>query len=272
MDRVEKILMLGVLGVAMAFVAVLAFESGPGPEGTKTDGDERTSIVADGVSEGASGTAQEASSSRSLNEMLGPNVEAGGGSQAEAGEGSDTRGSGTSGEDAPGTEADSEGPTGGIEFPGDAFEFSSPSADGNQATTSMYWYHGEFRVYQVRNGDTLEGILRKHCGYSGPRTMRRVQMLNEDLNLNKLSVGQEILLPVDLLRGSMNGLRKPSTEARQVSRSSSSSGAAVENAPAVAPQPGPAPAAQPAVASRSYKVQSGDNFWSIAPSRGRQQR
>jgi hypothetical protein len=97
MDRVEKILMLGVLGVAMAFVAVLAFESGPGPEGTKTDGDERTSIVADGVSEGASGTAQEASSSRSLNEMLGPNVEAGGGSQAEAGEGSDTRGSGTSG-------------------------------------------------------------------------------------------------------------------------------------------------------------------------------
>ncbi|PIE22184.1 MAG: hypothetical protein CSA62_13970 [Planctomycetota bacterium] len=252
MDRVEKLLMLGVLGIALAIVAVLAFESGAEakPKAKNTD-----SIVNAPQGERAGRSLKEDEEAQPeeqvLTDLLGLDAKKKTPSLAES-------------EDSP------------------AMVKSIKLDDKSSAkvSPSMYWCEEKFGSYVVGRGDSLDRILQRYCGFAGPKTKRRIEMLNEGVDWRRLRPGQRILIPVELLHGSNAGLerswagasvnatpsvsRSSSSLARQSRQTPSPKTGAEDRSPQLAPKGGAAAGEEQ---TEEYRVQPGDSLWGIAQRR-----
>ena len=133
----------------------------------------------------------------------------------------------------------------------------------------------QYRVVRAKSGDTLGKLVQNWCGSTDPY-LEMARGLNEEMTM--LQAGQEVWLPlVDdetvLAAWQVRNPRKVET-APAPETTGASSGAALASASggntAVIPSPAVVPAAPageiaaPAIASRSYKIQTGDMLWRIA--------
>ena len=293
MERVEKVLLLAVLGVALLIVAVMSFlppdiahGAGDRTAGDRTAGDrtagDRTAkqrpatpdVVPEdhqGVSD--SGAVQpNAGTPRTLSELMGRS--------APRGEpiplGGEAAGSEHGAANAGRSDGDAVPPAGAMRAGDDARVAVRPIGAGpvadatarpsgfSPATTGMrvaMQYSGapDYLSYTVRRGDTLTQILEDVCGTQA--ALDDVLAVNESLKLNPnaLRPGSKLLIPKSAIRplASRSMLRDRVAPAR---RSSRATGAA-------APANRRAGEPSSARASATYTVRGGDTLWRIAAAR-----
>ncbi len=116
-------------------------------------------------------------------------------------------------------------------------------------------WNGElFRVYEVQRGETFSELVQRWTGSLD--AVADVQALNEDVDLERLKVGQVLRFPfvdeAELLLA---------REARRAAAKPVGAGPAPTPAGAVDPS---VPAGVAATVGSSYTIQKGDSLWSIA--------
>jgi LysM repeat protein len=116
-------------------------------------------------------------------------------------------------------------------------------------------WNGElFRVYEVQRGETFSELVQRWTGSLD--AVADVQALNEDVDLERLKVGQVLRIPfvdeAELLLA---------REARRAAAKPVGAGPAPTPAGAVDPS---VPAGVAATVGSSYTIQKGDSLWSIA--------
>ncbi len=199
MERVEKILLLAALSVAVTIIAVLAIlpertEAEIDPNAAKTadtKGAQGKSLAGLTSQQVAQGGATGAATDDELNKLLGP-IPANG--PGRGGSTDSLAGGFAKVDDRTGTDS-----TAGDSTAGD-------SASGADSVTSAMFFHADYWKYVVKERETLGHILVRYGGQGGPRSVARLQAVNEGLDPRRLSLGQEILIPKDMVSKDTAGL------------------------------------------------------------------
>lgn len=134
-----------------------------------------------------------------------------------------------------------------------------------------------FRIVRAKSGDTLSKLVQNWCGTTDPY-LEEARGINEHLATSTLKAGEEVVLPVvddaTVLAAWQARNPKKVEPAPAPETSGAASGSALASAsgtnPAAPVNPSAVPAAPagetaaPAIASRTYKIQTGDMLWRIA--------
>lgn len=269
MEKIEKILLLAVLGVALLIVGVMAFlpaDIGQDPvedrrEGIKTGSlydsmeDERTASLSrfdlgdeNPVNEGPAAPGRiagrverdnAASQGEAIRRAVDAELDPGATGDVAAGEGSGER----PGSARPVSERD------GVFGSGEDTPIQQPSIGAEIALDEFQPHptHKDYVVYRVNKGDVISRIAFEACG-GGSRALDAILKVNEKLAINPdaLQEGDEIMIPKALVLSRAERLRR-----RQ------------ERAATRSPGSGAASAIVPAGA-RTHVVQKNESLWAIA--------
>jgi len=257
MEKVEKVLLLVVLGAAMTIVAVMSFQSDsksetaggdqaksqienpaakdPAKDGTKSIGD----LIKDGPELDLPGKTPPGGDNAKPDNRLAPRDA--GGSKLPAGAGQ-----------RPSTDPAGDNPK---DHESDEPKLDEPEKDDTNIVTPAFLDFerdpsGPGLFYTVRDDDTFSEIVRRYCGTAASDVQDRILKLNEGMDKNHIQRGDTILFPADLVKR-LSAPRALGTkkEAREASADRSTN-------PEIAP-----------TVSRSYRIKYGDTLWDLAVSR-----
>lgn len=277
MEKVEKLLLLVVLGAAMIIMSVMSFGT-EGPEKSPKDGasGQETAKVEDtdshrNVPPDNSGSDQE----RSVDDLLpdvvdGPGIETPGNPGSEPGARQDDA-AGSRGGSAPAQPAAVP-----PHMPGTGTGLDAPKQDPDNPSKGVepavlalepseepgMW------TYRVKAGDTMGGIAQRFTG-STQKAQELIAGFNEGLDLDRIGEGQVIQIPDYLVRGRS----QQSTVGKSVSAPLTKRHAVpgvLEARPrtrATRRVPAPAAADRSAPKTEEHVIRKGETLWSIAMQR-----
>ncbi len=290
MEKVEKILLLAVLGVALMIIAVMSFlpEPGQGGGGTPVAAGPGTgaeipsaSAVEESTGPETAPSSPSAAGKTSIGELLGNEAlpDSAGGPEAageetgreiaklvgfdpKASEGEsmdpDSTGGRTEGEPEPLTLEDGAAP------PKVGEEESSGRLEPEVAL-AVQSPHPDYLEVEVRQGDCLSSLVERVCGCAHPRVLDLVTAANGLEDPNALRVGMRLLIPKEAVGLAKEILAKRGTGSVAAVEASVRPGRGSETtAGAGAKTVSTPPAADAPLAGRLYRVRKGDSLWSIA--------